>query len=72
MKNRILEIINESNYSSVYSFEKITKNQEPLTEKTNAFLSPGNGGGGITGTYSNPYVLTYDESVIFANFHFLY
>lgn len=40
MKNRILEIINESNYSSVYSFEKITKNQEPLTEKTNAFLSP--------------------------------
>jgi hypothetical protein len=45
----------------------IDKNATGASGATNAFLSPGNGGGGITGTYSSPYVLTYDESVIFAN-----
>lgn len=45
----------------------IDKNATGASGATNAFLSPGNGGGGITGSYSNPYVLTYDESVVFAN-----
>jgi len=45
----------------------IDKNAAGASGATNAFLSPGNGGGGLTGTYSVPYVLTYDESVVFAN-----
>ena len=43
------------------------KNAIGASGSTNAFLTPGNGGGGIVGTYSNPYALTYDESVIYAN-----
>lgn len=45
----------------------IDTNATGASGATNAFLSPANGGGGITGTYSNPYVMTFDESVIFAN-----
>jgi hypothetical protein len=45
----------------------IEKNATGASGSTNAFLTPGNGGGGITGTYSNPYALTFDESVIYAN-----
>jgi len=45
----------------------IEKNSIGASGSTNAFLSPANGGGGVTGTYSNPYPLTFDESVIYAN-----
>jgi hypothetical protein len=34
---------------------------------TNTFIAPGNGGGGITGTFSNPYPLTFTESTIYAD-----
>jgi hypothetical protein len=34
---------------------------------TNAFLAPAYGGGGVTGTFSNPYPLTFTESTIYAN-----
>ena len=45
----------------------IEKNAAGASGSTNAFLTPGNGGGGITGTYSSPYALTFDESVVYAN-----
>ena len=45
----------------------IEKNSRGASGSTNAFLSPSNGGGGVTGTYSNPYPLTFNESVIYAN-----
>ena len=45
----------------------IEKNAIAAGGPTNAFSIPSNGGGGITGTYSNPYALTFDESVIYAN-----
>lgn len=47
------------------SFEE--KNAIGASGSTNAFLSPSNGGGGITGTYSSPYALSFDESTIYAN-----
>jgi hypothetical protein len=34
---------------------------------TNTFLAPSLGGGGVTGTFSNPYPLTFTESTIYAN-----
>jgi hypothetical protein len=45
----------------------IEKNATGASGSTNAFLTPANGGGGITGTYSSPYALSFDESVIYAN-----
>lgn len=45
----------------------IEKNSIGASGATNPFLSPSNGGGGVTGTYSNPYPLTFSESVVFAN-----
>jgi hypothetical protein len=45
----------------------IEKNSIGASGSTNAFLSTSNGGGGVTGTYSNPYPLTFNESVIYAN-----
>lgn len=45
----------------------IDKNATGASGATNAFLSPANGGGGITGTFSNPYVMNFEESVVFAN-----
>lgn len=45
----------------------IDRNSVGASGATNPFLSPANGGGGVTGTFSNPYPLTFTESVIFAN-----
>ena len=45
----------------------IEKNSIAVDGPTNAFSSPSNGGGGVTGTYSDPYLLTFNESVIYAN-----
>lgn len=45
----------------------IEKNAAAAAGATNAFAAPGSGGGGITGTYSSPYALTFDESVVYAN-----
>jgi hypothetical protein len=45
----------------------IEKNATAAAGATNAFAAPAAGGGGITGTYSSPYALTFDESVIYAN-----
>lgn len=43
------------------------KNAIGASGPTNAFAPPASGGGGIIGTYSNPYSLNFTESVIYAN-----
>ena len=45
----------------------IEQNSKGASGSTNAFVAPANGGGGITGTFSNPYPMTFTESVIFAD-----
>jgi hypothetical protein len=45
----------------------VEKNATGASGATNAFITPASGGGGIIGTYSNPYALTFDESVVYAN-----
>lgn len=45
----------------------IEKNATGASGATNAFISPANGGGGITGTFSSPYALSLSESVVYVD-----
>ena len=45
----------------------VDKNAIGASGPTNAFLSPAVGGGGVTGTFSNPYPLSFTESLIYAD-----
>lgn len=47
---------------------KVETNSAGASGSTNAFISPlSGGGGGITGTFSNPYALTHYESVVYVD-----
>jgi len=60
-------IVNNAEFVNGPTGTYIEKNSIGASGATNAFLSPANGGGGLTGTYSNPYALSLNESVIYAN-----
>jgi hypothetical protein len=61
------DLVNNGNFISGPSGAFLDQNSVAIAGPSNPFAAPSAGGGGVVGTSTSPYALTFTESVIFAN-----